>query len=142
MQTRTKAIIITLIFAAIAFMLNRVLWTPSTDMGMPTPEQLPFFIFLSILEALAFGLGIAFIVIGWPLLKNASGTFGKRAKGMFICITWYMISWWPHDNFHMQNGNNLQGLLHIEYAFHFTLILAGLYLAWSIYSILKETQKK
>jgi hypothetical protein len=36
-----------------------------------------------------------------------------------------MVSWWPHDNLHISNGNDLRGLLFIEYGFHFTLMIAA-----------------
>ena len=131
MKTKTKFIIITIIFAAIAFSLSRVIW-PDTGMGMPAPSaaQLPFFIFLSVLEAVAFGIGVAFLTLGWKHIKALMPEDNKGAMASFIAITWLLVSWWPHDNMHRVNGENLAGLLKIEYTFHFTLILASLVLAY------------
>jgi hypothetical protein len=47
-------------------------------------------------------------------------------------------SWWPHDNLHISNGNNLQGLLFIEYGFHFTLMIAALVLAYCFLSLIRQ----
>ena len=35
---------------------------------MPTPEQIPLFIIMSLFESVAFGIGMAFIIFNW---KNA-----------------------------------------------------------------------
>ncbi|HEV8224498.1 MAG TPA: hypothetical protein VGP74_04510, partial [Rubrobacteraceae bacterium] len=50
---------------------------------------------------------------------------------------WFLVSWWPHDNLHIHNGEDLQGLLYIEYGFHVTLMLAGIVLAYSLLTMLK-----
>jgi len=38
---------------------------------------------------------------------------------------------------HIHNGDNLQGLLYIEYGFHVTLMAAGLILAYSLLTMLR-----
>jgi hypothetical protein len=38
---------------------------------------------------------------------------------------------------HIHNGNDLQGLLYIEYGFHVTLMAAGLVLAYSLLTMLR-----
>ncbi len=48
------------------------------------------------------------------------------------------LIWWPHDNLHISNGNNLQGLLFIEYGFHFTLMIAALVLAHCFLSLIRQ----
>ena len=45
--------------------------------------------------------------------------------------------WWPHDNLHLHNGMDMQGLLFIEYGFHVTLIIAAGALAFSLLTMLK-----
>ncbi len=57
---------------------------------------------------------------------------------MFIALPWMLVSWWPHDNLHVHNGMNLQGLLYIEYGFHLTLIIASLILTYGFLTSLKE----
>ena len=43
----------------------------------------------------------------------------------------------PHDNMHIHNGTDMQGLLYIEYGFHVTLMVAGLVLAYSLLTLLR-----
>jgi hypothetical protein len=50
--------------------------------------------------------------------------------GLYLGIGWLMVSWWPHDN--------LQGLLFIEYGFHFTLMIAALVLAYCFLSLIRQ----
>ena len=57
---------------------------------------------------------------------------------MYLSIGWFLVSWWPHDNLHIHNGMDMQGLLYIEYSFHVTLIIAALVLAFSLLTQLRS----
>lgn len=129
MNTNTRIAVITTLLAVGAFILGPVLW-PSAIGEEPTATQLPFLIVISIIEALAFGYGIALAYIYIPRVR-AVALSEQRARAMraLIAIVWLLASWWPHDNFHRWNGESLQGLIYIEYAFHVTLILAGIVVA-------------
>jgi len=129
MSIRNKVILTTIIFAVPAFLLGKVIW-PLDPMGpMPTSSQLPFFIVLSLFEAVSFGLGMSFIIFGYPFVKKITGKSKSLTFWTYIAISWMLVNWWPHDNIHAQNGMNLDGLIKIEYAFHVTLILSGIILA-------------
>ena len=130
-------IFITLVFAIPAFFLGKVIWSDNPTMPMPTSGQLPFFIFLSIVESLTFGLGVSFAIFGYSLVKKVSQKLKLKVTLSYISIIWLLVSWWPHDNLHRVNGMNMQGLLYIEYGFHLTLIIASLILAYTFISILK-----
>src|ERR1041385_7533423 len=104
MQKKVKAILITVLVAIPAFILGPMLWPPSPMSPLPTVWQLPFFIFLSAVEALLFGGGIAFLILAWPKIKKGH----KHAKIMYFALAWLLISWWPHDNLHMHVGMDLQ----------------------------------
>ncbi len=108
MKTGTKVLIVTLLVGVPAFLLGPVIW-PSPEGGEgPTSGQLPFFIFLGVMEAVGLGLGVAFVIFGWPLiLRNASGPSKARALLMCLSITWLLVSWWPHDNLHRYIGDDL-----------------------------------
>ena len=138
MKTFTKVVIITLVFAIPAFLLGRVIWPPDPMLSTPTSMQLPFFIFLSALEAITFGLGVSFIIFVGPMIKLVPTEWRTKAWWSFMALTWLLVSWWPHDNLHQHNGMNLQGLLYIEYGFHLTLIIAGFILAYSFATFLKK----
>lgn len=120
MKTSTRVALITLVVAVPAFFLGNVIWPPSPELS-PTSGQIPFFIILSILESLALGLGVAFIMLCWDR--------AKEERLAFLAIAWLLVSWWVHDNMHKANGLDINGLLIIEYLFHVTLIAAGVILA-------------
>ena len=139
MKTWVKVLLITLILGIPAFILGPILWPPSPDIK-PTPAQLPFFIFLSVIEAAVFGLGIAFIFFGWPFVNKVSKSKGLSAAA-FVSLSWLLVSWWPHDNSHIHNGMNAQGLLYIDYTFHVTIIAASLILAYYFINVLNEAPR-
>lgn len=142
MKTSTKMVLFTIVLAVPAFLLGKVLWPDALDAVQPSAAQLPFFIFLSAREALAFGAGVAFIVFGWSMLKNAMFPDTRGAKWTFTSIAWLLVSWWPHDNMHRENGLNLGGLLRIEYTFHLTLIIASCIIAYNFWKFLKRGEAK
>ena len=140
MKLWAKFLIITLVLGIPAFVLGPVIWPPSPD-AKPTSGQLPFFIFLSLIEALLFGFGVAFIIYAWPWVKKASAK-SNMAIAVFVAIAWLLVSWWPHDSLHIHNAMNMQGLLYIDYGFHITLIIASLVLAYYFFSALKVNTAK
>lgn len=135
MKLKTKVVVLTLILAAAAFFLGPKIWPPHSDNGDPTSAQLVFFITLSVIESLTFGLGVSFLFYGKDIICRYPVIQMKKARAMWFSISWLMISWWPHDNLHQFIGNNLQKLLYIEYGFHFTLIVAAIVLAYCFISL-------
>lgn len=133
MKTWIKILLIALVIGIPAFILGPIIWTPSPDIK-PTPVQLPFFMFLSLIEALLFGFGIAVIIYGWKFVKKAPAQSKGKVIAAYASLSWLLVSWWPHDNSHIHNGMNAQGLLYIDYIFHVTLIIASLVLVYYIHS--------
>jgi hypothetical protein len=136
MKTWMKVLFVTALFGVPAFLLGPVIWPPAAGGPEPSAGQLPFFIVLFAIEALAFGLGISFLAFGLPLVHKAASGSRLRAWAMYLSIGWLLVSWWPHDNLHIHTGS-LQGLLYIEYGFHMTLMLSGLVLAHSFLSLIR-----
>lgn len=133
-----KVLIVTLLVTAAAFLLGHVIWQP---VGMaPSPGQLPFFMVVSLFEALALGLGVSFLVFGLPLVRGVSADSRLRAWLMYLGIGWALVSWWPHGNLHMSNGDNMQRLLYIEYGFHVTLIISAAIVAYCFLSLLRDRE--
>jgi hypothetical protein len=136
---RTKWIVVTLVFAAFAFLFSvngpfgsLLGWHPAAGTS-PTGNQLPLFILLGLLEALAFGFGIAFLCFGYPWMRAAGPAPAALTRAAHLSIAWVMLNWWSHDSFHTANGLDLGGLLAIEYAYHVSLMLAGVIAAaWFI----------
>jgi hypothetical protein len=136
MKTWVKVALVTALFAVPAMALGKVIWPPAPGGPEPSVGQFPFFILLSVFEALTFGLGISFLLFGFAPLRRAVGATW-RAWAIYLSVGWFLVSWWPHDNLHIHNGDDLQGLLYIEYGFHVTLMLAGLVLAYSLLTMLR-----
>ncbi len=132
-----KVALVTAVFAVPAMALGQVIWPPDPGSPEPSGGQLPFFIFLSVFEAAAFGLGISFLLFSFPPLLRVAGGSRLRAWAMYLSVGWFLVSWWPHDNLHIHNGMDMQGLLYIEYGFHVTLIIAAAVLAFSLLTMLK-----
>ena len=138
MKPWVKVLIVTVLIAAPAMMLGPVIWPPAEGGPAPTGAQLPFFIFLALMESLLLGLGISFLLFGLPVVRRVSSDSRARAWAMYLSIGWLMVSWWPHDNLHIHNGMNMQGLLYIEYGFHGTLMIAAVILAYCFLSLLSR----
>ncbi len=140
MKTWMKMALLTAICALPAMVLGRIIWPPAPDSPVPSPGQMPFFIGLAVCEALAFGLGVSFLVFGLPLVRRLSAAGLPRwlALVTYLSVGWLLVSWWPHDNFHLHNGTDLQGLLYIEYGFHVTLMIAGGIVAYSFLSLVRD----
>ncbi|HET8568956.1 MAG TPA: hypothetical protein VFM93_08230 [Candidatus Limnocylindria bacterium] len=137
MRQRIAVPLITLAVGIPAFLLSQVIWPPAPGHPTPSGAQLPLFILLFVAEALLFGLGVAFIAFGSPLVRQAAGRIGMDPRPVYVAIAWQLVSWWPHDNFHMATGMDLNGLLMIEYAFHVTLMLSALVVARFFFAILR-----
>ena len=138
-----KWVVVTLVLAAIAFLASPNgplggFWRPSADFPQPTDAQLPLFILLNVAEALAFGLGISFLIFGYPLMQSILPASNGLTLGAHLSIAWLLFSWWPHDSLHVANGLNLNGLLVIEYVFHVTLMVAGVILAYFFLALVRQ----
>lgn len=137
METWMKFALITVFLGIPAFLLGPLIWPPSPE-ASPTPGQLPFFMLLSLLEALFFGAGVAFAVVCWPMLQKAPEKSRKRLLPVYVSLIWLMVSWWPHDSMHIHNAMDMSGLLVIDYLFHFTLIVGTSVIAYSFFMMAAE----
>jgi hypothetical protein len=138
MKISARFVFIALVFAVISFLLGPVLWQPSGDI-VPSGSQMPFFLLLSALESVAFGLGISFILFAFPYVRRAPRDMRRTATVLYVVIAWHLVSWWPHDNMHISNTmGNVWGLIRIEYLFHFSLIITTIVAAYEIFQILKR----
>ncbi len=138
----TRWLAVTLVLAIIAFLASPngplgAFWRPSPDFPQPTDAQLPLFILLNAIEALAFGFGIAFLIFGYPLVRTVLPAASGLTLATYLSIAWLLISWWPHDSLHITNGTNMSGLLAIEYVFHFTIIVVGVILVYFFLNVLR-----
>ena len=143
-STWIKVVAVTLIAAVAAMVVGPILW-PTSDPPLfpePTTTQLPFFILLQVVTSLTFGLGVSFLLFGWPVVRRVSDNWKLRAWLMYLSIGWLLVSWWPHGHLHQHNGDDVQGLLYIEYGFHAAPMLAGLIVAYCFMSLMRERSGK
>lgn len=136
MKTSTKAAAVTVAigFGALAFF--PVVWQRREGAPMPDGAQLPFFIVLTLAESLLMGGGIALLLFGWPLFRKLPMLSQRAGLWTFLSSCWLLASWWPHIGFHVLVGEqDLWGVLKIDYAFHFTVMLASVYVLRSIWII-------
>lgn len=138
MKMWVKVLIVTLLVGVPAFLVGPVLFPPA-DMGVePTAAQLPLFLFLAVGDAILLGLGVAFLIFGFPLVRQVSPDSKVRAWAMYLAIGYLMVSWWPHLNTHASNGIDLGGLLMIDFIFHLPLEVAGVVLAYCTFSLFRS----
>ena len=108
-------------------------WGAQVDGYTPEGIQRALFMLLTVIQSLAFGFGVVFLLFG----RQSVNSFLPADKGLslavYLAISWSLLSWWPHSNLHQtHNPDNLSGLLAIEYGFHVTLILGGIIIAYFI----------
>ena len=112
---------------------------PPADVGVePTAAQIPQLMFLAVGDALLLGLGVSFLLFGFPVVRRVSPDSKLRAWVMYLSIGYLMVSWWPHLNMHAANGIDFGGLLFIDYIFHLPLEVAGVALALSFITLIKS----
>ena len=90
MKAWIKFLLITLIIGILMFILGPIIWTPSPDIK-PTPDQLPFFMFLSLVEALLFGFGIVVIIYGWKFVKKAPAQAKSKTVAAYVSLSWLLF---------------------------------------------------
>ena len=149
MQTRWKVLAVALPFALLGFMLQpsspvgAQIWPAHEGGAEPTGAQLPLLIFVGLVEAVAFGLGVAFLAFGRELLAKAPGATKGWASAAYVAIAWGLVSWVPHSSMHISNGpDDFARLILIEYLFHVTLIAAAGVIAMFFIRVLQAPSRQ
>ncbi len=131
------SIIIVLVFAVLTFVIALML-----PAGVLTPpaDAFPLFAVLLVLESIAFGVGVAYVV------RTRETLFGARTptlqRAVAFAIAYLLLAPWPHDSLHrlsLANGfadMNWFLLAGIEYVFHFGIVPVGLLFA--AYAVRRE----
>jgi hypothetical protein len=127
---------VTLIVAALAFALTPF-WPVPPTAPRPPGTVLPLFIALSLVESLSFGLGVAFLIFGRPLVDRMGGSPGLKTAAYFA-IAFLLLNWWPHDNMHRVTNGDWSRVVLVEYGFHVPLMIAGAVLAWFFVSLARR----
>ena len=122
-----------------AFIAAPILFPP-VELDEPIEPYLPHFILFALVDAFILGLGIAFIIVTYPRVRDARPTRKSRVTLMYFAIAYLLGSWWFHSNLHINQGFNLFALVLIDYGFHVPLMLAGTAVAYGFFTLLKEDQ--
>ncbi|KAK5579307.1 hypothetical protein RB653_008988 [Dictyostelium firmibasis] len=96
---------------------------------------------LSVFETLLFGLGIGFFVaVGLKVFKIRNQQLRKRMIWCWGCISFFMVSWWPHSTSHAliltSKGDIYDNLIAIEVSFHWTILFCSLTLSYFQYDLI------
>lgn len=140
MKTNLAAAALTAGVAVAAFALSQVIWPNPPGTPAPPAGVLPFLLVVAILESLAFGMGVAFLVFGARLLARA-GQPSTLTYATYVAIPWSLLNWWPHDNFHRAIGNNFVALVGVIWAFHLTLIITATVVAYFFLRVLASSTR-
>ncbi len=92
MRTCIKVAIVTALVAVPAFALGPIVFPPAQGGPTPTAAQLPLFLFLAVGDALLLGLGVSFLLFGFPALRQVSADSRLRAWAMYLSIGYLMVS--------------------------------------------------
>ncbi len=128
--------LVTLIVGAVAFALTPF-WPVPPTAPQPRGMVLPLFVVLSLVESLSFGLGVAFLIFGRPLVDRMGRSPGLTTAA-YVAIAFLLLNWWPHDNMHRMTNGDWSRVVLVEYAFHLPLMIAGAVLAWFFVSLARR----
>jgi hypothetical protein len=137
MRTSVKFALITLAAAVPAFLLSPILFPPNPNVPPPAPELIPYFILISVAETLFFGVGVAFLILGLPLLRRVARVSGTSAVPPYLAIGYLTASWWPHLGMHAVAGMDFDKLILVDYGFHLPYILSAVVVAYFFYRTLQ-----
>jgi hypothetical protein len=140
-RTSAKVALLTVALAIPTIPLGQLLWQTPADAGHgPAPALLPFFILLSAADGLSFGFGLAFLFLGWPLVRRATREAGVATTPVYLSIAWSLLQWWPHSNSHRVIGEDYVKLPLVDYGFHLTLMIGTAIIAHFFLATMRQSR--
>ena len=91
MRRHVSVLLITFGIGLPAFALGPLLWPQAPASPRPADAQMPFFVLLSLVEALLFGLGVAFLVFGLPMVRRSVAQAGMNPWPVYFAIAWQLV---------------------------------------------------
>ena len=125
-RTTIGLIVLVAVITVVTFFIAPMVFPPA---DMPPASLLPAFIFLSIWDALAFGVGIALLVYVAVNYSKWPKQIRVPLVVLFLLALWFSVPNWIHDGLHEAGATppNFMLLAIVEYAFHFPwLIISGI----------------
>ena len=125
----TTSIAIALATAAVAFAVGA--FARPAGSATPPADVFPVFAILLLLESVAFGAGVAYVIRAWRRLLGPGAAPLDRA--LVASIAYLLVAPWAHDYFHaltlISGVFNWPALAGIEYVFHLGVVPVGLVVA-------------
>lgn len=125
--------IIFIIVSVLIFFVTPITFPPPPAMASQVaPDLLPHFLAIGLWGSVGIGVGISFLIIYGGLMR----TFPHSARAPVMIFLagglWYTLLTWVHDGWHAINGDNIRGLVPIEYTFHMTDVIWGILLLYGV----------
>jgi hypothetical protein len=125
MKTPIKVALIALGTGVPAFLLTPTIFPPNPNFGAPEAGLMPYFLLMAVAETLFFGIGVAFLALGLPLMRRVASISGLSPWPVYLSIGYLTASWWPHLGMHAVAGMNFELLIIVDYVFHLPYILSA-----------------
>lgn len=138
MKTMYKAAIIVVVSATFGLLfspfgpIGAQIWPEPNNAVVPTATQGLLLLAYTLIGAIAMGLALAFLVLGWGYTKRTFAGRPRLAALVHVSVVWILGNFWVHDNLHIVNGLNVDGLIAIDYTFHTTIMVATLITMYGI----------
>ena len=125
-----------------AFLLTPTLFPPHPNVAPPAAGLIPYFIALSVVESLFFGIGVAFLLFGLPKMRQVARISGLSPWPSYLAIGYLTASWWPHLGMHQVAGVDFDKLIVVDYVFHLPYIISGAVVAHFFYATLTTAARR
>jgi len=130
---------LTIGIAVVGFVLHKPLVldhaASATD---PEGPMLAGFMVLTVLSALAMGIGVSMLVFGGRVLAALPEHVRGAGRVVQLGLVWLIAPWMIHEGLHVTNGSEQMGrLLVIEYGFHVTSYVAAILVAVAAARVLR-----
>lgn len=115
----------TIFFGFLAYVFTDLIWPGSTDLSIVPQPYAFLFNVLYIIECLAFGLGIGFLIMGRKRMRRMGRPAGLTTL-THLAVVWLLISWWPQDNsYRLTSKTDWASQAWLVFVFNITLMIAA-----------------
>src|SRR5260221_14619430 len=108
-KTPVMVLIVTLLLGIFGFLTESNgplggFWAPSPAVPQAAGVQLPLFMILGAAEALALGVGVSFLLFGYPALKASVRVSAPFTRASHLSISWMVMNWLSHVTLHIPSA--------------------------------------
>lgn len=106
-------------------------WAPAPGAPQVGGGLLAGFVAESMVEYLAFGAGLAILLLGrhWFVARTTTAAAATVAQ---VAAAWLLASWFPHAALHLHIGMRPEALLGVEWVFHAGAVVAIGAMLWGL----------